>query len=90
MDRNSLEGMSIEKLKFERQRRVDQISGLRSEAARSRARAEQIDDMPPDPYDPDMTLDSGPTWAYINRIEDEMRGLQREVNVIEDVLSRKL
>lgn len=63
---------------------------MSAEAARSRARAEQIDDMPGDPYDPDMTLDSGPTWVWIQRVQGEIRDLQAEVNAIEKLLSQRL
>lgn len=92
MDNNwlqSLDDMSIERLKFERERRVDKVSLLSAEVARSRARAEQIDDMPGDPLD-FRTLDSGPTWAWIQRTQGEIRALQSEVDAIERTLSDKL
>jgi len=51
------------------------MNAIRSEAARERRRAEQIDEMPGNPFDPDMSSDSRPTWGYVNRLEEELRNL---------------
>lgn len=82
--------MNVEALQFEIKKRQLKSLSLRSEINQERVQAQRIEDMEyPRLTKPEDMLDSGPTWSYICRLEEELKGLGAEITAIEKILSER-